>query len=127
MDLNPLIMIDWYDGPVLAVCAPSWRSDKCIANTIAWSSKTKNRVLTLLPISDSDIDFVQREQVFTSQVAKLQQVASASRGDVELVWLDIHGGVVSRAVTSRDDVHALLLSDIEGAAEDARQVWFERF
>ncbi len=48
------LVLDWYDGIVLALVQPSWCERTFLASVVSWSQGSHSRVLALLPVDATE-------------------------------------------------------------------------
>ncbi len=115
------LVLDWYDGIVLALVQPSWRNGTFLASLLSWSQSTRKRVLALLPVDATEaarIASCQAEGGWAELIEQLHGVAHHTNGPISVVVVDELIDEVCREETvDVESVRGRLIVDIEQAMQ----------
>jgi hypothetical protein len=124
--LNVVQMLDWHDGLVLGLVAPSWRDGVFLCSLLATSGAKDARVFALLSLSDPEVMLIQSAAggTWDALLRELERVVGAHDENVSVVRVDMGSEHVLDErmvplVSVRDD----LLGDIEQSFASERARW----
>jgi hypothetical protein len=124
--LDIVEIIDWYDGVVVAIVRPSWRSGIYLASLLRWSQEKRHRVYALLPLLPEQVASVTAwpEGEWEPLLAFLRELAGAVTGSVGVVVVEeARDVVVHETAVSVESIREHLIGDIDLAMTAEAAVW----
>jgi len=124
--LEPLQILDWYDGVVLALARASWRSGVLLLSLLAWTQTEGERIFALVPVTEAQAETIKSMKDWETLKQYLQAIAAEASGDILLVRLNEDQDEIVREVSvGVRDVQMDLFGDVESALGSERRRWFD--
>lgn len=127
--LEPVSVLDWYDGLVVALVRPTWKEGICLASLVAWSQELRRRVYALIPVDVRAVESILSDRKMDWEVGKvrMREICDEVGGKVALVCCDENRDeVIAEIPINYIEVRRELLSSIEEALDPSRMRWLDR-
>ena len=122
--LEPIRILDWYDGIVLAIVRTNWRSEVFLASLLSWDRELGMRTLALVPLDEEQVARLQSLTDWRDIRTYLDALRDGLTIDMTVIRLnDVEGVIVGEASASARDAGRDLFGDAEGALGPERRRW----
>jgi hypothetical protein len=127
--LEPLDILDWYDGIVLGVVRLNWTEGLYLAALISWAQSRRLRVYALLKVESAEVEALKLlHGDWTRMRAEVHGSFARAEGDIDIVCVDeTSEDVVAQKRIPVSRVADHVVSDVEEALGPERSVWLEAF
>jgi len=126
--LEPIQILDWYDGIVLGLVRTSWLPGIFLVSLLAWAQVERKRIFALIPVTEAQSETIKLMEGWDALTKHLRIVAAETSGDVLLIRLDDdRDEVVAETRVSAREVESDVIGDIESAMSPDRGKWLIMF
>lgn len=125
--LEPLEILDWYDGIVVAVVRTSWEPGRFLASLLAVTESQGERVFALLPVSEAQAETLRATADWEELQSKLRSIVGNLSGPVMLIRVDVGGDVVATGQARPEDVREDVMGGFDEALDRSRRRWLHAF
>jgi hypothetical protein len=124
--LQPVQILDWYDGIVLAVTRTSWCDGIFLASLLAWAQAERKRTFALIPLSEEQGETIKSKTDWEDLKEYLRSIVAEISGDVLLIGIDgTKDEVAGEQRVAVRDIRSELVGDIEEALHPLRRRWID--
>lgn len=124
--VEPVKILDWYDGLVSGVVRVSWVEGRFLAALLCWSMDRRLRVYALRRLGELDLRELEQSDWLrlTTTIERIFLVDGAS---VSLICVDEQNGiVVAEEDVPASEVEGQLALDVEQALAPQQATWLSR-